>query len=167
MLTVLSVAYPLAPVGPDAVGGAEQVLSALDRALVAAGHRSLVVACEGSNVAGRLLRIPAAGGKLDDAAQGAAQAAVRHVLASVQADVIHLHGIDFDTYLPPAGATCLGHPAPAAILVPAFGPQPEPPRHLAALRLRRAGPRASRPSPHGEPAAADRQRGGRPRPCRR
>ncbi|TIU34927.1 MAG: glycosyltransferase family 4 protein, partial [Mesorhizobium sp.] len=33
-LTVLNVAYPLAPVGPDAVGGAEQVLSALDRALV-------------------------------------------------------------------------------------------------------------------------------------
>ena len=37
-LTVLSVAYPLAPVGPDAVGGAEQVLSAVDRALAAAGH---------------------------------------------------------------------------------------------------------------------------------
>ena len=33
-LTVLSVAYPLAPVGPDAVGGAEQILRAIDRALV-------------------------------------------------------------------------------------------------------------------------------------
>ena len=33
-MTVLNVAYPLAPVGPDAVGGAEQVLSALDAALV-------------------------------------------------------------------------------------------------------------------------------------
>ena len=29
-LTILSVAYKLAPVGPDAVGGSEQVLSALD-----------------------------------------------------------------------------------------------------------------------------------------
>ena len=29
-LTILSVAYPLAPVGPDAVGGAEQVLAAMD-----------------------------------------------------------------------------------------------------------------------------------------
>ena len=38
-LTILSVAYPLAPVGPDAVGGAEQVLSQLDHALTAAGHR--------------------------------------------------------------------------------------------------------------------------------
>ena len=46
----------LFPVGPDAVGGAEQVLSALDRALVAAGHRSLVVAWRGSEVAGELLR---------------------------------------------------------------------------------------------------------------
>ena len=39
-LTILSVAYPLAPVGIDAGGGAEQVLTALDRALAAAGHRS-------------------------------------------------------------------------------------------------------------------------------
>ena len=54
-LTVVSVAYPFAPVGPDAVGGAEQVLSTLDHALTAAGHRSLVVACEGSSVAGTLL----------------------------------------------------------------------------------------------------------------
>ena len=54
-LTVLSVGYALAPVGPDAVGGAEQVLSALDRALVAAGHSSLVVAPEGSQVAGHLI----------------------------------------------------------------------------------------------------------------
>ena len=47
VLTVLNVAYPLAPVGPDAVGGAEQVLSAIDQALTEAGHRSIVVACEG------------------------------------------------------------------------------------------------------------------------
>ena len=43
-LTVVSVAYPLAPVGPDAVGGAELVRAELDAALVRAGHRSLVVA---------------------------------------------------------------------------------------------------------------------------
>ena len=42
--TILSVAYPFAPVGPDTVGGAEQVLAQLDAALVAAGHRSIVVA---------------------------------------------------------------------------------------------------------------------------
>ncbi|RYY04731.1 MAG: glycosyltransferase family 4 protein, partial [Alphaproteobacteria bacterium] len=51
-LTVASVAYKLAPVGPDAVGGSEQVLTAIDAALVAAGHRSIVVAMEGSRSAG-------------------------------------------------------------------------------------------------------------------
>jgi hypothetical protein len=59
-LTVLSVAYPFAPVGPDAVGGAEQILSALDRALVRAGHCSVVVACEGSEVAGSVVPVPSA-----------------------------------------------------------------------------------------------------------
>ena len=54
-LTVLSIGYSLAPVGPDVAGGAEQVLSALDRALVAAGHRSIVVAPEGSQIAGNLV----------------------------------------------------------------------------------------------------------------
>src|SRR5690606_22873333 len=48
VLTVLNVAYPLAPVGEDAVGGAEQILSAIDAALVAAHHRSIVIACAGS-----------------------------------------------------------------------------------------------------------------------
>ncbi len=56
-LTVLSVAYPLAPVGPDAVGGSEQVLTAIDRALVAAGHRSIVLAIEGSQAAGELVHL--------------------------------------------------------------------------------------------------------------
>jgi hypothetical protein len=68
-LTVLSVAYPLAPVGPDAVGGAEQVLCRLDAALVEAGHRSVVVACGGSSVRGALVATPPAPGVLDDAAK--------------------------------------------------------------------------------------------------
>ena len=107
MLSVLSVAYPLAPVGPDSVGGAEQVLATLDRALVAAGHRSTVIACEGSIIAGDLLAIPRAHGVLDDAARRDAQMAVRRVLATTDADVIHLHGIDFDAYLPPPGVPVL------------------------------------------------------------
>src|SRR5438046_2997946 len=51
-LTILSVAYPLTPVGPDAVGGSEQILTLLDAALTRAGHRSIVVACEGSKPTG-------------------------------------------------------------------------------------------------------------------
>src|SRR5438046_2213726 len=44
-LTILNVAYPLARVGPDAVGGAEQVLTQIDAALDDAGHQSIVIAC--------------------------------------------------------------------------------------------------------------------------
>ena len=53
-MTVLSVAFAFAPVGPKAVGGAEQILTELDGALTAAGHTSLVLACEGSQAAGTL-----------------------------------------------------------------------------------------------------------------
>jgi glycosyltransferase involved in cell wall biosynthesis len=110
-LTILSVAYPLAPVGPDAVGGAEQVLSAVDRALVAAGHRSIVVAQEGSRVAGALRPIPRPAGALDDAARARAQAvtarAVAEALRTERVDAVHLHGIDFHAYLPPPGPPAL------------------------------------------------------------
>ena len=74
-LAVLSVGYPLAPVSPDSAGGAEQILAALDRALVEAGHRSIVVAPEGSTVCGALEAIPWRDGTLDDAVRAEAQAA--------------------------------------------------------------------------------------------
>ncbi len=110
-LTVLSVAYPLAPVGPDAVGGAEQVLSAVDRALVAAGHRSVVVAQEGSAAAGALRPVPRPAGALDDAARARARAdtarAVAEALRAERVDAVHLHGIDFHAYLPPPGPPAL------------------------------------------------------------
>lgn len=110
-LCILSVAYPFAPVGPDAVGGAEQVLAGLDAALVRAGHRSMVVAREGSTVAGELLATPAAPGTLTDAVRRDIHEAHRHnvvrALESCPVDVIHLHGVDFHQYLPPPGAPAL------------------------------------------------------------
>lgn len=110
-LTVLSIASPFAPLGGDAVGGAEQVVAALDHALVAAGHTSLVVACEGSTVAGTLLPLPAATGPVDEAARAAIHAAVhrtmRHVLERHPVDLVHLHGVDFDSCLPPTGVPAL------------------------------------------------------------
>jgi glycosyltransferase involved in cell wall biosynthesis len=108
-LTVLSVAYPLAPVSPDAVGGAEQVLSALDGALVAHGHRSLVIAMEGSCVAGELLAVPAETGPLDETARRRAHARHREAIAKAldryPIDVVHLHGIDFYAYQPDRAPT--------------------------------------------------------------
>lgn len=111
MLTILSVAYPLAPVGPDAVGGAEQVLAQIDRALVGAGHRSLVIACEGSEVTGRLIPVPGTAGdlspeRLDDARRRHREA-IGRALRHWPVDVVHMHGIDFHHYLPPPGAPVL------------------------------------------------------------
>jgi glycosyltransferase involved in cell wall biosynthesis len=110
-LTILNVAYPLAPVGPDAVGGAEQVLTQLDRAVVRAGHRSLVLACDGSVAAGELIATEPIRGVLADHMNALAQAGHRQRLQELVArehvDVVHLHGIDFHTYLPPAGVPVL------------------------------------------------------------
>lgn len=109
MTTVLSIAYPFAPVGPDAVGGAEQILFAIDRALVAAGHRSLVLAAEGSAPAGTLLPVPQPASTIDSQVRETVHAAVRGLTAEAfnAADVIHMHGIDFHAYLPPPGKPTL------------------------------------------------------------
>ena len=110
-LTILNVAYPLAPVRSDTPGGAEQVLTMLDSALVRLGHRSIVIACEGSEPEGLLIATPAVQGVLDAGAQGFVReryrAAIARALASWSIDVVHMHGIDFDCYLPPAGVPVL------------------------------------------------------------
>lgn len=103
-MTVLSVAYPLAPVRESTAGGAEQVLATLDAALVRAGHRSIVVACEGSRVAGTLVATPRFDGPIDERvirdAQALHRAAVRRALSLWPVDVVHMHGQDFNAYLP-------------------------------------------------------------------
>lgn len=110
-LRVVSVAYPFAPVTADPVGGAEQVLAQLDRALVAAGHRSRVVAPEGSRVAGELVTIPSVTGAITETERATVHRHVRDTLAEIvrgaRADLIHLHGIDFDRYMPPPGVPAL------------------------------------------------------------
>lgn len=103
-LTVLGVGYALAPVGPDAVGGAEQILSALDEALVAAGHASLVVAPEGSRVAGRLVATAKLPPQITDRERQRMEqrhrCAIQQALSRWPVDVIHAHGVDFATHLP-------------------------------------------------------------------
>ncbi|MGK4002406.1 glycosyltransferase family 4 protein [Sorangium sp. So ce1036] len=112
-LTILLVGYPLAPVGPDAVGGVEQVVSMLDEALTRGGHRSLVVAPQGSSCAGTLLATPAAppGAVLDEAATATAhhhhRRAIARALERYPIDLVHLHGVDFDRYLPGPGVPAL------------------------------------------------------------
>lgn len=102
--SILSVAYPLTPVGEDAVGGSEQILSLLDRGLVQAGHRSLVIAAEGSSVHGTLIPSPKARGQIDESerrwARKVHRRLIQDTLAAYPIDMIHMHSLDFHEYLP-------------------------------------------------------------------
>jgi len=104
-LTVVQVAFGFAAVTADPAGGAEQVLAQCDRALFAAGHRSIVVACEGSSVAGELAAFAADGPR--ETVHAAMRATVARLVAEVAPDVVHCHGLDFGDYLPPPGPPVL------------------------------------------------------------
>ena len=111
MSRILSVGYPLAPVGPDATGGAEQILATLNTGLVERGVQSIVIACERSSVAGELIALPRPAGPLDADAVAEAQrrtrVAIERTLAARDIDLVHMHGVDFASYLPPAGVPVL------------------------------------------------------------
>lgn len=93
-LTVLSIGYSFAPVGLGCVGGAEQILTVLDEALVESGHNSLVLAPEGSTAAGRLFTLPAD----EENQESSAQAVLDDVVSANRIDLIHMHGFDFHRY---------------------------------------------------------------------
>lgn len=100
MPIVLSIAYPFAPVGPDAIGGAEQILTMLDRAMTEAGWESIVIAQAESRIKGTLIELPVFG-QLQSAA---AYSEIENILAAVirqrTIDIVHAHGFDFDRYVP-------------------------------------------------------------------
>jgi len=105
VLTVLHVAYPLAPVDPDAVGGVEQVLFHLEQGLAMRGCRTIVVGREDSRVCGTLIGVPIVPPPYDEATiatvrQRSAEA-IRTALEGWAIDLVHMHGFDFNTYLPP------------------------------------------------------------------
>lgn len=110
-MRVLNVSYPFAPVRPETPGGAEQVLLALDRALVRSGHDSFVVAPVNSRVSGTLLPVPHPAGVIDaqvrSAVYEACRSAIRDALEELDIDVVHMHGIDFHEYMPPEGVPVL------------------------------------------------------------
>jgi glycosyltransferase involved in cell wall biosynthesis len=109
-LTVVNVAFPFAPVTTDPVGGAEQVVALLDRTIVARGHRSIVIASQGSQSAGELVCVPVFD-PVDEASRArvydALRTALTQLLARERIDLVHLHGLDFANYLPPAGCAAL------------------------------------------------------------
>ncbi len=103
-MTILSVAFPFAPVSLHTSGGSEQILAILDREMTREGYRSVVVAAEGSRVEGILVPTPAVQGAIDDHARALAYAAhaqaIEHALQSFPVDLIHMHGMDFEQYFP-------------------------------------------------------------------
>jgi glycosyltransferase involved in cell wall biosynthesis len=105
-LTVLNVAYPLAPFGPDAVGGAEQVMAAVEAAVTRAGHRSIALGCEGSRATGELRVLARPPGPITPAlcelASRRTRRAIEEIAARERIDVVHLHGVDFSACLPVA-----------------------------------------------------------------
>lgn len=111
-LTILSAGYPLAPFGPEAVGGTEQILSRIDHALTVGGHNSLVVGCEGSQAFGELFSTGTMPGVLDEKALREAQSrtlrTIEKVLRERPVDVIHMHGLDFASYLPATELPIIG-----------------------------------------------------------
>lgn len=131
-LTVVSAAYPLAPVSWEPVGGAERVLACLDRALVERGARSIVIARAGSSVAGTLIELPPERGPIDAGCRARAHEQLRRAMARVCAsepiDIVHLHGLDFAAYLPDAPVPVIATLHLPAALYPEHALKPARPR---------------------------------------
>ena len=109
--TILNVAFPFAPVREDSAGGAEQIVLALDTALVAAGHCSIVAAAEDSSCKGIVVTTRNPFATIDDEARTIVwqqhRISIAQALRRWPIDLIHLHGIDFYAYLPPPGIPVL------------------------------------------------------------
>ena len=143
MLTVLNVGYPLAPVGRDTAGGAEQVLAQIDAALAAAGHRSIVIGGHGSHSRG--VTIDAAGQwPFDDIVR----AQITHHCRQTIASILSRYEVDL---IPSARCRLLrlfatfratgarDAPSPRR-LVPICGLAHAPSGHLVPLRLGQPAP---------------------------
>jgi glycosyltransferase involved in cell wall biosynthesis len=123
---VLSVAHPFAAVGDDDAGGAERIMTTLERAIVEAGHDSLVLARAGSSCRGRLVPIDLPARVFDRsvlrAVTGAYARAIDEILDRFHVDVVHMHGVDFWSYLPRPGPGVLAtlHSPPSFYPAEAF-----------------------------------------------
>jgi glycosyltransferase involved in cell wall biosynthesis len=146
-LTVLNVAYSFAAVGPNAIGGAEQVLSKLDAALVREGHESLVLACSGSSTAGKLFSTTRCSEPIDDQVRARAWRECRSMIQQIsnarKIDLLHYHGIDFHQYLPPPGIPTLVtlHLPPSWYPPKIFEPRPRTWLHCVSRAQMRQCPR--------------------------
>lgn len=109
--SILNVAYPFSALSSSVAGGAEQVLLALDSAIVNNGHRSFVLASKGSQVRGKLVEGISHYGIIDRKKCGEEYRKYREILektiVSENIDLVHFHGLDFIEYLPSTGIPML------------------------------------------------------------
>ena len=100
----MSIAFALAAIKDDAVGGAEHVLAEIDRGLVAAGHESVVVASSHSQVHGTLIATTPGPEPLERDYYRYRyfehQRKIREALKNFEIDLVHMHGYDFHEFLP-------------------------------------------------------------------
>ncbi|MBV8049793.1 MAG: glycosyltransferase, partial [Acidobacteriaceae bacterium] len=103
-MRILNIAFALAYVGPDAVGGAEQVLAHIEKGQVAAGHESLVVAAASSHARGRLSGTPSQPEEITPEYYRYRyfehKRKIDEALASEAIDLVHMHGYDFHEFIP-------------------------------------------------------------------
>lgn len=101
---ILHIAYPFAPVSSNTAGGAEQILYLIDKALTGKGHNSCMLAGSGSSPKGKLIEFEMPEGPFDDPKTAEVHANIRELIYGIlkggNFDIIHMHGIDFDSYLP-------------------------------------------------------------------
>ena len=100
--TVLTIAFPYAPIGLRAVGGAEVICTRLESALPALGFHSVVVAHAASECVGSLYPTCVLPGMITDEvranAEAAQQANIDRVFAEHRVSLVHMHGLDFARY---------------------------------------------------------------------
>lgn len=101
---VLHIAYPLAPVNNNTAGGAEQVVYLIDKALTETNNNSYIIACSGSSPHGRLIESETISEPFDDykveQLHRRLNKFIEEVLSINHFDIIHMHGIDFHSYIP-------------------------------------------------------------------
>jgi glycosyltransferase involved in cell wall biosynthesis len=109
--SILSVAYPFAPVRSDCSGGAEQILLTIDSKLTELGYNCSVLAVENSKVSGRLIPIPVIEScitdKLKNQIYKIVKNAIEKELVENRPELIHFHGLDFYNYIPYSFVPCL------------------------------------------------------------
>ena len=99
---LLSVAFPYAPIGPHAVGGAEVICSEIVAALPELGDRSVVVAHEASTVNGVLYGTHVPAGTITEEVRSAVEASqqenIDRAFREHSVALVHMHGLDFQRY---------------------------------------------------------------------